>query len=110
VIVVHHHPRNTLCGVVVQAACCRCDAAAAAAPLAVQVPLDQILTSQKELLALQHIIQREAAAAHNRLQAIALGASGGGSAGAGAAAQPVLTDMEGGFGALFVCLFVAISS
>eukprot|EP00878_Enallax_costatus_P032101 GHUV01035202.1.p1 GENE.GHUV01035202.1~~GHUV01035202.1.p1 ORF type:complete len:299 (+),score=101.73 GHUV01035202.1:239-1135(+) len=60
-----------------------------------QVPLDQILTSQKELLALQHIIQREAATAHSRLQAIALGQTG---AQAVAPAPPplVVPDLEGG--------------
>ncbi|KAF8071060.1 hypothetical protein HT031_001142 [Scenedesmus sp. PABB004] len=47
------------------------DAAARGPECLEQVPLDQILTSQRELLALQHIIQREAAAAQSRLQAIA---------------------------------------
>jgi hypothetical protein len=54
------------------------------------VPLDQILTSQKELLALQHIIQREAAAAHSRLQALATG-----SATVTAAAPALIPDIEG---------------
>lgn len=39
-----------------------------------QVPLDQILSSQRELLALQHIIQREHAATHARIQVMATGA------------------------------------
>jgi hypothetical protein len=59
-----------------------------------QVPLDQILTSQKELLALQHIIQREAAAAHSRLQALATG-SAAGAAAAAAAPAVLLPDVEG---------------
>lgn len=63
------------------------------------MPLDQILTSQKELLALQHIIQREAAAAHSRLQAIALGQTGPTAAGipptSAVPAPLVIPDLEG---------------
>ena len=40
-----------------------------------QVPLDQILTTQRDVLALQHVIQRELTAAHGRLQTVATGAS-----------------------------------
>jgi hypothetical protein len=62
------------------------EAAAAGPEFLDQVPLDQILTSQRELLALQHIIQREAASAQSRLAALAA-ASGG----EGAAAAAVVT-------------------
>lgn len=41
--------------------------------LLVQVPLDQILTTQRDVLALQHVIQRELAATHSRLQVVAGG-------------------------------------
>jgi hypothetical protein len=37
------------------------------------VPLDQILTTQRDVLALQHVIQRELAATHSRLQVVAGG-------------------------------------
>lgn len=40
------------------------------------MPLDQILTSQKDLLALQHVLQREAAAAYSRLQSIVHSSAG----------------------------------
>lgn len=46
-----------------------------------QVPLDQILTTQRDVLALQHVIQRELAATHSRLQVVAGGVPA-------AAAQP----------------------
>ncbi|WIA11822.1 hypothetical protein OEZ85_011912 [Tetradesmus obliquus] len=69
------------------------EAAAKGAEFLEQVPLDQILTSQKELLALQHIIQREAAAAHSRLQVLASGSAAGTAA---AAPAVLLPDVEGG--------------
>lgn len=47
--------------------------------LCLQIPLDQILTTQRDVLALQHVIQRELTAAHSNLQSVATGA---------AAAQP----------------------
>jgi hypothetical protein len=48
-----------------------------------QIPLDQILTTQRDVLALQHVIQRELTATHSKLQAVA-----GGAMSLTAAAQP----------------------
>jgi hypothetical protein len=38
-----------------------------------QIPLDQILTTQRDVLALQHVIQRELTATHGKLQTVAGG-------------------------------------
>lgn len=61
--------------------------------LCVQIPLDQILTTQRDVLALQHVIQRELTATHSKLQAVASGAA------VAAAAQPpplLPADFSGG--------------
>jgi len=50
-----------------------------------QIPLDQILTTQRDVLALQHVIQREVVTTHSRLQAVA-----GGTAAAAAQQPPPL--------------------
>lgn len=55
--------------------CCVCRVCRVCAMCAHQVPLDQILTTQRDVLALQHVIQRELTAAHGRLQTVATGAS-----------------------------------